>query len=125
MLLTKKKIDQETINQQLQAIFGIQTGYHGTVVSTFAKLNLDSVIEASNEKHLAPWAEIVRNSGIVVTPLSPYLDEELLYNNALSVDGSKIERDTGFTYSVPYIKKERLVEIIDGYKALNVWPQEK
>lgn len=32
-------IDQEAINKQLQAIFGIQTGYHGTVVSTFAKVN--------------------------------------------------------------------------------------
>jgi hypothetical protein len=34
------EIDQEEINKQLQAIFGIQTGYHGTVVSTFAKVRL-------------------------------------------------------------------------------------
>lgn len=85
---------------------------------------MDAVIEAVNEKHLAPWAELVRKNGIVVTPLSPYLDEELLYNNALSVDGSKIERDTGFTYTVPYLTKEKLIEIIDGYKALGVWPKE-
>ncbi|CAO3650577.1 unnamed protein product [Mucor hiemalis] len=123
-LVDKQDTDQEAINKQLQAIFGIQTGYHGTVVSTFAKLNLDSVIEASNEKHLAPWAEIVRENGIIVTPLSPYLDEELLYNNALSVDGSKVERETGFVYDVPYLTKERLIEIINGYKALNVWPKE-
>jgi hypothetical protein len=85
---------------------------------------LDSVIEAVNEKHLAPWAELIRKNGIVVTPLSPYLDEELLYNNALSVEGSKIERETGFTYSVPLLTKEKLVEIIDGYKALQVWPKD-
>lgn len=33
-------IDQEAINKQLQCIFGIQTGYHGSVVSTFAKVSL-------------------------------------------------------------------------------------
>lgn len=57
-----------------------------------------------------------------MSPLSPYLDEELLSNHALSVDGTKIERETGFTYNVPKLTKEKLVEIIDGYKALNVWP---
>lgn len=85
---------------------------------------MDAVNEAVNEKHLAPWAELVRKSDIAVTPLSPYLDEELLYNNALSVDGSKIERETGFTYSVPKLTKEKLVEIIGEYKALNVWPKD-
>ena len=82
------------------------------------------MIEAVNEKHLAPWAELVHKSGISVTPLSPYLDEELLYNNALSVDGSKIENETGFSYEVPLLTKEKLIEIIDEYKALNVWPRD-
>ncbi|KAI8097950.1 uncharacterized protein B0P05DRAFT_461143 [Gilbertella persicaria] len=117
-------VDQEAINKQLQSIFNIKTGYHGTVVSTFAKLNKDAVIEAVNEKHLAPWAELAQKSGISVTPLSPYLDEELLYNNALSVDGSKIEKETGFTYSVPFLTQEKLTEIINEYKALNVWPKD-
>ncbi|KAK4512194.1 uncharacterized protein ATC70_013437 [Mucor velutinosus] len=123
-LVDKQDTDQEAINKHLQTIFDIKTGYHGSVVSTFAKLNLDAVIEAVNEKHLAPWAELVKNNGIANTPLSPYLDEELLYNNALSVDGSKIERETGFTYSVPYLTQEKLIEIIDGYKALQVWPKD-
>lgn len=91
---------------------------------TYLQLNLDAVIEAVNEKHLAPWAELVKKDSIANTPLSPYLDEELLYNNALSVDGSKIERETGFTYSVPYLTREKLIEIIDGYKALEVWPKD-
>lgn len=82
------------------------------------------MIEAVNEKHLAPWAELVRKNGIVVTPLSPYLDEELLYNNALSVDGSKIERETKFSYSVPNLTNENLVEVIEGYKELGLWPND-
>ncbi|KAI9487954.1 hypothetical protein BDB00DRAFT_83521 [Zychaea mexicana] len=123
-LADKQDTDQETINKHLRDIFGIETGYHGTVVSSFAKLNLDSVTEDVNEKHLAPWAELLKKADIHTSPLSPYLDEELLYNNALSVDGSKIERETGFSYSVPKLTKERLVEIIDDYKARNFWPAE-
>ncbi|KAI8644860.1 hypothetical protein BD408DRAFT_474713 [Parasitella parasitica] len=123
-LADKQGTDQQTINERLELIFNIKTGYHGNVVSSFAKLNLDSVIDVVNEKHLAPWAELVRKNGIVVTPLSPYIDKELLYNNTLSVDGSKIERDTGFTYSVPLLTTEKLSEIIDGYKELEVWPRD-
>ncbi|KAI7875675.1 NAD(P)-binding protein [Lichtheimia hyalospora FSU 10163] len=121
-LADKQDTDQETINEQLQAIFGIKTGYYGSAISTFAKLNLSSVTEEVNEKHLAPWAKLLKESHISTSPLSPYLDEELLYNHALSVNGTKIERDTGFTYAVPNLTKEKLIEIIDYYKALNVWP---
>lgn len=121
-LADKQDTDQETINSLLRDIYGIQTGYHGSVVSSFVKLNLESVTDDVNEKHLAPWAELLRKSNIRVSPLSPYLDEELLYNHALSVDGSKIERETGFTYTVPHLTKDKLVEIIDDYKMLNVWP---
>lgn len=85
---------------------------------------MESVIDAVNEKHLAPWAELVRKNNIVVTPLSPYLDQELLYNNALSIDGSKIERETGFEYVVPYLTKEKLEEVIDGFKELGLWPND-
>ncbi|KAI7863577.1 hypothetical protein BDF14DRAFT_1345331 [Spinellus fusiger] len=122
-LADKENTDQETINRHLRAIFGIQTGYHGSVVSSFAKLNMDSVMEDVNEKHLAPWAELLKVSGIRVTPLSPYLDEELLYNNSLSVNGSRIE-ETGFVYTVPHLTESKLVEMIEGYKSIGVWPKD-
>ncbi|KAI8100115.1 uncharacterized protein BX664DRAFT_322908 [Halteromyces radiatus] len=121
-LADKQDTDQETINTHLRAIFGIQTGYHGSVVSTFAKLNLNSVVEDINEKHLQPWADILKANNVQHSPLSPYLDPELLYNNAISVDGTAIEERTGFKYSVPYLSKENLQQIIDEFKALNLWP---
>lgn len=37
-LVDKQDTDQEAINKQLQTIFDIKTGYHGSVVSTFAKV---------------------------------------------------------------------------------------
>ncbi|KAI8068321.1 hypothetical protein BC940DRAFT_299695 [Gongronella butleri] len=121
-LADKQDTDQETINTLLRQIYGIQTGYHTSIVSTFAKMNLNSVVEDVNEKHLEPWANILKGSGILHSPLSPYLDPELLYNNALSVDGSAIETQTGFVYEVPKLTKENLQVIIDDYKALRLWP---
>ena len=54
------------------------------------QLNMESVTEDINDKHLQPWSELCKNSGVINTPLTPYLDKELLKDNALSVDGSKV-----------------------------------
>lgn len=54
------------------------------------QLNLESVTEDVNDKHLQPWSELCKTAGVVNTPLTPYLDKELLKDNALSVDASKV-----------------------------------
>jgi len=120
-LSDKGDTDQETIAAVLREIFGITTGYQGTIVSNFAKLNLASVTEEINDTHLQPWSEMCKTAGITNTPLTPYLDQELLYNNSLSIDGSKIEK-LGFTYNHPKITKELVVEVIKSFQEARVWP---
>ena len=71
---------------------------------------MTSATEESNEKHLAPWSEACTRDGVTNTPLSPYIDQELLYNKHLHVDGSRIE-GTGFTYEVPQVSRELLWEV--------------
>ena len=83
-------VDQGSINTHLQSIFGIETGFQGTIISQFAKLNLDSVTEDVNDEHLEPWSALCKEGGVSNTPLTPYLDKELLKDNALSVDGEKV-----------------------------------
>ncbi len=61
------------------------------------QLHMSSATEESNEKHLTPWSEACSRDSISNTPLSPYLDQELLYHKHLHIDGSKIEQ-TGFSY---------------------------
>jgi len=116
--------NQETINAHIRSIFDIKTGFAGTIVSNFAKMNIESVTDETNEKHLAPWADILRTSRIRSSPLTPYLDQELLYNNALSVNGTKVTKVTGFEYSVPEVTEAKLVEIVEGFKTLNLWPRD-
>ena len=44
------------------------------------QLNMSSVVQDSNEKHLQPWSEACSNDQIVNTPLSPYLDKVCALN---------------------------------------------
>ena len=44
------------------------------------QLHMSGATEESNEKHLAPWSAACHRDNISNTPLSPYMDQELLYN---------------------------------------------
>lgn len=59
--------------------------------------------------------------GINNTPLTPYLDQELLYNNSLSIDGSKIE-GTGFRYDNPAVTDELLREQVAYFVEQGLFP---
>jgi len=114
--------DQGSINKLLENIFGIKTGFMGTIKSKLAtSVAMKTVAETANEKHLKPWSDLCKAKNITNTPLTPYLDEELLYNNAYSVDGTKITK-TGFSYKHPELKEETLRETIKGFVALGYFP---
>ncbi|KAJ3083563.1 hypothetical protein HK102_001015 [Quaeritorhiza haematococci] len=122
-LADKSNTDQGAVNEHIQKIFGIQTGFQGTVISQFAKLNLESVTEDVNDKHLQPWSELCKAAGVINTPLTPYLDKELLKDNALSVDGSKVETKLGFHYEIPTMTEENLRAVVDDFVAIGIWPK--
>ncbi|KAI9340005.1 hypothetical protein BDR26DRAFT_861949 [Obelidium mucronatum] len=122
-LCDKSDSDQGSINEVIKAIFGIETGFQGTIISQFAKLNLESITEDVNEKHLEPWAQLCKAGGINSTPLTPYLDKELLRDNALNMDGSLIEKTFGFEYSVPKFTEEKVRELIADFEEIGVWPK--
>lgn len=48
----------------------------------YQQLHMAGATEESNEKHLEPWSVACHRDGIVNTPLSPYMDQELLYNKS-------------------------------------------
>jgi nucleoside-diphosphate-sugar epimerase len=120
-LADKNDSTQGSVNTHLEKIFGIKTGFLGGMVSNVAKLNMKSTTEEVNDKHLKPWSELCKKEGILNTPLTPYLDMELLYNNHLSVDGSKIE-GTGFKYDNPKMTEELLREQIQYYAKQKLFP---
>jgi hypothetical protein len=122
-LADKGDTDQESVNAVLKKIFGIETGFQGTIISNLAKLHLADVTEEINEKHLQPWSDLCKRHGVTNSPLTPYLDQELLYNNSLSVDGSKIESVIDFKYSVPELNEEKIREVISSFVEIGIFPK--
>lgn len=88
---------QALTSRLMSETFSIDTGFHGTLISAFAKINLDHVVDEVNEETLDPWAEMQKMAGIVdPTPLSPFMERELLRDMDLSIDPGLFERETGF-----------------------------
>jgi len=113
---------QGKISDLVCQIFDIQYDFFGSVISNMAKLNMSSVVQDSNEKHLQPWSEACSNDQIVNTPLSPYLDKELLYNNHTHINGTKITK-LGFEYTKPELKVDELRTVVADYVKLGVFPK--
>jgi len=115
--------DQGGINQYLESIFKIKTSFMGYLKSKAAtSVAMKTVAETANEKHLKPWSDLCKAGNIANTPLTPYLDEELLYNNPLSIDGSKITQ-TGFAYKYPKMSEDLIRETITYFVELNHFPK--
>lgn len=120
-LADKTDTDQGKINEIIGSLFRIQTGFVGTAMSTLARLNMKGATEEINEKHTQPWSLMCRASGITYTPLSPFIDQELLYNTPLSIDGSRIE-STGFKYQHPVMTAALVKEVVDAYILQKLFP---
>jgi len=121
-LADKNDTDQGKINKHLEALFGIKTKFAGKMLSAAAqKLGMEHVTSTVNDKHVAPWSRMTKDKGIEITPLSPYLDKELLGNTHLCIDGRAIEA-TGFSYSVPEMTTEKMREWVEYYEKLKLFP---
>ncbi|KAK4229019.1 hypothetical protein QBC38DRAFT_473481 [Podospora fimiseda] len=122
-IVDKGVTTQGTMSEIIGQIFGIETGFQGTVISSFAKLNLDSVVDDVNDELLGPWADLLADAGITRPgPLTPFMEKELLKDTDLSMDGSRLENVVGFTYEKPAITKELVEEVIESYKQMKWWP---
>ncbi|KAF2464041.1 NAD dependent epimerase/dehydratase family protein-like protein [Lindgomyces ingoldianus] len=103
--------------------FNIDTGFHGTLISAFARLNLDHVVDEVNDETLDPWADLQTKAGISKsTPLSPFMEKELLKDTDLSLDGSAFERATGFQYEHPQLTKDEIEKVVASYRTMGWWP---
>ncbi|KAF2277426.1 NAD dependent epimerase/dehydratase family protein [Westerdykella ornata] len=122
-IVDKGNTSQGDMARIMHEIFDIETGFHNTFISAFARLNLDHVVDDVNDETLDPWAELQNNAGISQsTPLSPFMEKELLRDMDLCLDGSEFERVTGFQYSHPKITKEEVEKVIESYKSMGWWP---
>lgn len=86
---------------------------------------MKEITEDINDIHMETWSHLLKANNIKNSPLTPYLDMELLSNNAMSVDGTKITSATGFSYEHPKVTTASLEEIIADFENLNLWPKKQ
>ncbi len=104
-------------------IFHIPTGFQGSLISSFARLNLDHVVDDLNEEILQPWADLLVAAKITRPgPLSPFMEKELLKDTDLSLDGGRFESVCGFAYGRERIGEEEVRAMIESYRRMNWWP---
>lgn len=108
----------------LSEVFGIKTGFQGSLISQFARLNLDRVVDELNEDCLQEWADLLERKEITQPgPLSPFLEKELLKDADLSLDGSLFEKVVGFTYKyADGLTPEAMKQVIASYEKMGWWP---
>jgi len=122
-LCDKNETNQGKINELLEEIYQIKTAFIGQAKSTIAaSLGMENLTDTVNDKHLKPWGDLCKARGINDTPLTPYLDEELLYHSHTHINGSHIE-STGFTYAHPTVTADSLRAVVNDFIAKGYFPQ--
>jgi len=120
-LADEHKTDQGSVCPILESMFGIKTGFLGNMKSKVATaIAMKTVAETANDKHLKPWSDLCKEHKISTT-LTPYLDEELLYDNPFAIDGSAI-CSTGFKYAHPHVTQELVREALEYHIKNGAFP---
>lgn len=116
--------DQGKVNDYLEAIYGIKTTFLPWVqMKAAAAMGTKFLVSFANDEHLKPFSDACKKYGILDTPLTPYLDEELIKDNPTSVDGSSIEK-LGFSYDYPNVNADLLKEVLTDYVEKGYFPKQ-
>ncbi|GAA6049005.1 hypothetical protein JCM3770_005435 [Rhodotorula araucariae] len=115
---------QRDIARVIEEVVGVKSGFHGSVISTFARLNIGEVVADVNEKHLEGWSELLQASSPPISsnvPISPSVPVDLLGPNPIAFDNSALKRLTGWA---PRYRLDATVarETVEGFKREGHWP---
>lgn len=68
------------------------------------------IVEEINDKHMAPWAEICLRDKTENTPLTPFMDAELIQHCHLNLSNEKL-KSTGYRLKMPILTQESIEEV--------------
>jgi len=123
-LADKNDTDQGKVNEWLEQIYGIKTKFlSGVKMAAGKAAGTKFLVSFANDLHLKPFSDACKKYGIHETPLTPYLDEELIKENSISIDGTHIEK-IGFSYDYPAPNAALLKEVLEDYVAKGYFPKE-
>lgn len=124
---------QGTISKILANVFNIKVDYWGETLSNLSKvreckfftvkrnklhlielfqLKIPSsvIVEEINDKHMQPWAAICLRDKTENTPLTPFMDAELIQHHHLNMSNEKL-KSTGYRLKMPIFTQESIEEV--------------
>ncbi|KAL8898254.1 MAG: hypothetical protein Q9192_002175 [Flavoplaca navasiana] len=116
---------QGTLATIFSQIFDLKTGFQGSLISSFARFNMESVVDDVNEEILGPWADLLKENGITDSgPLSPFMEKELLRDCDLSLDASRARKVLGWKVEDgrEALTVEGVRNVLDSYRRMGWWP---
>eukprot|EP01083_Nonionella_stella_P200426 733959_1 len=113
---------QGSFNNILEKLFNMKCGFTNSAINKAAKNMMGQVAAHSNNKHVPMWSDVCKAYNITSSPLTPYIDIEILTKNYLCIDGQLIEKELGFKYKYPNVEVIYLQEIIDQYVKQEYFP---
>ncbi|KAL8670729.1 MAG: hypothetical protein Q9168_004756 [Polycauliona sp. 1 TL-2023] len=116
---------QGTLATIFSQIFNLKTGFQGSLISSFARFNMESVVDDVNEEILGPWADLLKENGITDSgPLSPFMEKELLRDCDLSLDASRARKVLGWKVEDgrEALTVEGVKNVLDSYRRMGWWP---
>jgi len=112
------------VNDLLEQIFGIKTAFLNPIkMSMASSMGTKFLVGFANDEHLKPFSDACKKYGINDSPLTPYLDEELIKEVNVAIDGSAILK-LGFTYDFPKPTAELLKEVLQDFVKKGAFPKE-
>jgi len=116
--------DAGKVNDLLEQIFGIKTSFLNALkMAGASSMGTKFLVSYANDEHLKPFSDACKKYGIHDTPLTPYLDEELIKDTNIAVDGSAITK-IGFTYDRPKVTADSLREVVEDFIKKGYFPKE-
>lgn len=116
---------QGTLATIFSQIFDLKTGFQGSLISSFARWNMESVVDDVNEEILGPWADLLKENGITDSgPLSPFMEKELLHDCDLCLDASRARKVLGWKVEDgrEALTVEGVRKVLDSYRRMGWWP---
>ncbi|TIB97108.1 hypothetical protein E3Q18_02781 [Wallemia mellicola] len=117
-LVDESDATQSSVADQIAKVFKVKTSFLGGLISTFARMDMEEMVQDVNEMHLDAWSDMLKKSDIKDTPLTPYLDEHFFKKNPIALDASKISKTIGFKCLHKKITVEDIEGIVKGFRVV-------
>ncbi|ORY74263.1 hypothetical protein BCR35DRAFT_293345 [Leucosporidium creatinivorum] len=115
---------QKEIAKVIEEVVGVEAGFHGSIISSFAKLNMGDVLEDVNDKHLEGWSALLTASNPPISttvPISPNTPADLLQPYPISFSNALLKQLTGWA-PTRKLDAATVRETVDKFKKEGNWP---